>query len=218
MAQYTPSGDDCLTSVLHARGPKPLKVSRTNASAYFHDLSANAPDKPCHQHRSVHYMIGLGQSPFPGNQRPGDFERPMNVSKTPADRMPNVASTALLSDADLLRMFAVHHDREAVAAIVARHGPMVMGTCRSILRNEHDAADAFQATFLVLLRKARSIGRPASLGSWLHGVARRVAHRAKARSVERPAREGFSSHIEPTDGAIAVISEECCNFGSMGGE
>jgi RNA polymerase sigma factor (sigma-70 family) len=86
---------------------------------------------------------------------------------------------------DLLRAFVDHHDTEAFAALVERHGPMVFGVCQGVLRNRHDAEDAFQVTFLVLADKAGSIRRSASLGSWLHGVALRVARKALAASVRR---------------------------------
>ena len=68
----------------------------------------------------------------------------------------------------------------AFEALVGRHGPMVWGTCRRILRDQHEAEDAFQATFLLLARKARSIQVDDSLGRWLHGVGVRVAIRARA--------------------------------------
>jgi RNA polymerase sigma factor (sigma-70 family) len=69
--------------------------------------------------------------------------------------------------------------------LVQRHGPMVLGLCRSLLRDPHDAEDAFQATFLVLVRRADSILNRATLGPWLCGVTYRVARRARARSIRR---------------------------------
>jgi RNA polymerase sigma factor (sigma-70 family) len=94
------------------------------------------------------------------------------------------------TDADLLGRFASRHDEEAFTALVQRHGPMVMGVCRRLLGNHHDAEDAFQATFLVLARKARSVGRPELLGNWLYGVASRTALKARARAAERRRKEG----------------------------
>jgi RNA polymerase sigma factor (sigma-70 family) len=88
-----------------------------------------------------------------------------------------------LSDAHLLSRFIGSRDRTAEAAfreLVDRHGPMVMGVCRQILRRPQDADDAFQATFLVLVRKARSIRVGDSLAPWLYGVAYRTAHRVRA--------------------------------------
>ena len=94
-------------------------------------------------------------------------------------------SMAVRSDADLVRLFSDGHREAAEAAFEAlliRHGPMVLGACRRITGDEHAAEDAFQATFLVLARRARSVRVDDSLGRWLHGVARRVAARARASS------------------------------------
>ena len=71
----------------------------------------------------------------------------------------------------------------------ARHGPMVLGVCRRVLRNHHDAEDAFQATFLVLVRKAATLRAPAMLGNWLYGVAHRTAWHARKAVVKRRAKE-----------------------------
>src|SRR5271169_5295011 len=93
-------------------------------------------------------------------------------------------SLSVLSDSQLLRRYAAARgrDSEAEAAfleLIHRHGPMVMGICRQILRQHHDADDAFQATFLVLVRKARSIRVQDSLAPWLSSVAFRTAQRAR---------------------------------------
>jgi RNA polymerase sigma factor (sigma-70 family) len=92
-------------------------------------------------------------------------------------------------EGQLLDRFLEEGDEEAFEAILRRHGPMVLGVCRRILADPHDAEDAFQATFLVLVRKAGSIGDRAVLGPWLHGVARRVAVRARVNARRRRARE-----------------------------
>jgi RND family efflux transporter MFP subunit len=94
-------------------------------------------------------------------------------------------------DADelLLHRFAARRDQAAFAALVARHGPMVLGVCCRALRDAGDVEDAFQATFLVLARKARSLDRPHLLAHWLHGVARRTALEAKVRTARRHARQ-----------------------------
>ena len=92
------------------------------------------------------------------------------------------------SDAQLLADFVRQRDPAAVAAIVRRHGPMVWGVCRRALAH-HDAEDAFQATFLVLARRADSVRPPGLLGNWLYGVARRTSLKARAMAARRRARE-----------------------------
>src|SRR5438105_4041064 len=89
------------------------------------------------------------------------------------------------TDAQLLDRFLAHQDEAAFASIMNRHGPLVWTVCREILDDAQEAEDAFQATFLVLVRKARSIRKPAALRSWLYGVAYRIAVRAKARLRQR---------------------------------
>src|SRR5262245_17792014 len=88
------------------------------------------------------------------------------------------------ADRELLEPFALRRDEAAFAVLVQRHGPMVLGVCRRLL-DEHDAADAFQATFLVLVRKAGAIGRPERLGNWLYGVAYRTALKARGSTHRR---------------------------------
>jgi RNA polymerase sigma factor (sigma-70 family) len=90
-----------------------------------------------------------------------------------------------LPDQDLLRRFVVRHDEAAFLALLRRHGPMVLGVCRALLPNEADAEDAFQATFLIFVRKAPSIHKTPSLASWLHGVAYRTARRAQTEFARR---------------------------------
>src|SRR3954447_1120101 len=94
-----------------------------------------------------------------------------------------------LTDGQLLARFLDGRDEAAFAALVRRHGPMVLGVCRRVLGHAHDAEDAFQATFLVLARKARSLADPEAVGPWLYGVAYRTALEARAMSRRRRARE-----------------------------
>src|SRR4051794_38414893 len=85
------------------------------------------------------------------------------------------------TDADLLRRFAHHRDEAAFELLVWRHAGLVLHVCRQMLRDEHAVEDAFQATFLVLFRKAGSISKREALPGWLHQVAFRVARRTRPR-------------------------------------
>ena len=96
----------------------------------------------------------------------------------------NGGCVAGLSDRQLIERFTTRRDstgEAAFAALVARHGPMVLSVCRQLLSDRHGAEDAFQAVFLVFARKARSIRDPELLGNWLYGVALRTARKAKVR-------------------------------------
>src|SRR4051794_38683308 len=94
-----------------------------------------------------------------------------------------------LTDGLLLAWFVERREEAAFEAQVRRHGPMVLGVCRRILRDPHDADDAFQATFLVLVRKAASVVPGDRVGHWLYGVARTTALRAKSALAKRRTRE-----------------------------
>ncbi len=105
-----------------------------------------------------------------------------------------------LTDGELLECFQTSPDtvgHDAFRILVERHGPMVLGMCRSLVRDPHDADDAFQATFLVLVRKAGSIQRRDTIGPWLHGVAGRVARRAHDRAMRRHRREVEATSLIP---------------------
>jgi RNA polymerase sigma factor (sigma-70 family) len=100
-----------------------------------------------------------------------------------------VLGAGKLSDRELMQRFTADHDDSAFETLVRRHGAMVLGVCRRILRDEHDAEDAFQATFLVLARKAATLRSQESVGNWLYGVATRLALRARTDAARRRDRE-----------------------------
>jgi RNA polymerase sigma factor (sigma-70 family) len=106
-----------------------------------------------------------------------------------------------LSDAQLLERFLTHGDDGAFEALVARHGPMVLSVCRGILRDPHDAEDAFQATFLVLVRKGGTIRGREALAGWLHRVAHRVAIQANVAAARRLRHERQVAEMAVTSSA-----------------
>jgi RNA polymerase sigma factor (sigma-70 family) len=114
------------------------------------------------------------------------------------DLLFRVGFAAGLSDGQLLERFAARDGGMtafAFEALVHRHGPMVLATCRGVLRHEHDAEDAFQATFLVLARRAGTLRRTDRVGPWLHRVALRVAERSRAASALRRDREARAAGL-----------------------
>jgi RNA polymerase sigma factor (sigma-70 family) len=123
----------------------------------------------------------------------------------------SAGSLAGLTDGQLLDQFLAGTPEDAEAAftaLMALHGPMVWNVCRTILSDSHNAEDAFQATFLLLVRKASSIRRRGSLGAWLHGVARRVAVRAKSADAQRRLCEGQTLNQKPIYTSAPVESDE----------
>ncbi len=125
-------------------------------------------------------------------------------------------ATRALTDAQLLQRFACRREESAFAALVRRHGALVWGVCRHLLHHHQDAEDAFQATFLVLARRAAAVRRSEAVGSFLHGVAYRIARKARQRDRTRQAHEsraaGRAEDRPPEDLAWrelqAVLDEE----------
>jgi RNA polymerase sigma factor (sigma-70 family) len=104
-------------------------------------------------------------------------------------RVSRLRDGAELTDGQLLEDFLDRRDEAALTALIRRHGPMVWGVCCRLLRNHHDAEDAFQATFLVLVRKASSVRPREMIANWLYGVARQTALKARATATKRWKRE-----------------------------
>jgi len=123
-------------------------------------------------------------------------------------RLATARACAGLPDHLLLERFAAHRDEGAFAALVERHGPVVLDAALAVLQNLPDAEDVFQATFLVLARKAETIRNRASLGCWLHGVARRIARRALRARTRRDRHEAAApTHPGPPAGDALTWGE-----------
>jgi RNA polymerase sigma factor (sigma-70 family) len=122
------------------------------------------------------------------------------------DRLYGDGSVAGMSDGQLLERFLRERDEMAFEALVVRHGPLVLGVCRRILKQPSDVEDAFQATFLVMVKKMRSIRDRERLGPWLFGVAYRVAFRARAVALRRRTKEcaGVEAMAEYSAPAVEV--------------
>ncbi len=112
------------------------------------------------------------------------------------------------SDGQLLEAFLNQRDESAFEALVRRHGPMVLSVCRRVVGNDHDAEDAFQATFIVLVRKAGTLRSRPLLAGWLYGVACRTAMKARAMSQKRRAKEKHAAEQPRPEAAANGVPEE----------
>jgi RNA polymerase sigma-70 factor (ECF subfamily) len=138
------------------------------------------------------------------------IRRGMGPALRQLDVLLRAGATANQSDEQLLARFAARTggvSEVAFEALVHRHGPMVLATCRGVLRNEHDAEDAFQATFLVLARRAESLRRSDRLGPWLHRVALRASERARIAAVRRRKRERGAGTTAPIEAGPERFAE-----------
>jgi RNA polymerase sigma factor (sigma-70 family) len=106
-----------------------------------------------------------------------------------------IGDTTTLTDRELLVRFVVRGSEDAFATLMQRHGPTVLGVCRRVLHNPADVEDAFQATFIVLARKAGGVRRPEQLGNWLYGVAFNTARKARDEAARRGERERQAARL-----------------------
>jgi RNA polymerase sigma factor (sigma-70 family) len=126
------------------------------------------------------------------------------------------SAASTLSDAELLTRFSAGQEEGAFAALMLRHGGLVWGVCRHVLRHDQDAEDAFQATFLVLARKAGSIRKSTAVASWLHGTAYHIATRAKRNAATRRKHERRGENVSRAESLsetawqeiLAILDEE----------
>src|SRR5262245_28937708 len=142
---------------------------------------------------------------------------PLNGLVQQLRRAARAHDAADLGDGELLERYVRCRDEAAFEMLLRRHGPMVLGVCRRVLGNAADAEDAFQATFLVLVRKAASLTARAVLGDWLHGVARRTALSARRACARRRAKEQAMARPDVQGEAIRddwlpLLDEELCRL------
>jgi len=132
--------------------------------------------------------------------------RPLSPFLHDVRRMVLLADGGGLTDGQLLECWLAHNEEAAFRAIVKRHGPMVLGVCRRVLRDDHDAEDAFQATFLVLMRKAATVQPRELVGNWLYSVAHRTALKARTRRWRAESRRAADVNRRMTDSQATLMS------------
>jgi len=166
---------------------------------------------PSRDGRAVSCMSRLRPLRVAQGSRP--VNKPLSIVGRPAAdpliRLFDGSALVGLTDGELLARFVATRDEAAFEGLVARLGPMVLGVARRMLGDRGDADDAFQATFLVLVRRARSVGRGDLIGPWLHGVAVRVCRKARAQASRRQARErtGVSVDLLPPGSRLTVAPD-----------
>lgn len=131
---------------------------------------------------------------------------PVQVLAKHIRNLTSAARAEGLTDRELIERFVARRDEDAFAVLVRRHGPMVLAVCRRVLHDRHDAEDVFQATFLVLSRKAASLHRRDSVGCFLHGVAYRLALKARTRLAQRRMHESQAAVEKHVDDPLAELS------------
>jgi RNA polymerase sigma-70 factor (ECF subfamily) len=136
----------------------------------------------------------------------------LNASARDLHAIFSVGMVGGLSDGQLLERFVAGREEAIFEAIVHRHGRMVWGVCRRVLRDHHDAEDAFQATFLVLARKAASVLPREKLPNWLYGVAFQTAMKARAMSIKRRERERRVPALPDTEQGSQLLQEDLVEF------
>jgi RNA polymerase sigma factor (sigma-70 family) len=122
-------------------------------------------------------------------------------------RIAGAPGTNDVTDGELLARFVARHDEAAFELLLWRHGTMVLHVCRDVTRDPHAAEDAYQATFLTLIRKAASIRAGESLGAWLYQVAYRVALKARGQTAKRNERETADASVETLPAVDALRDE-----------
>ena len=122
-------------------------------------------------------------------------------------RLFEAGTVAGLTDGQLIERYLSTRDEGAFAALVGRHGPMVLAVCRTVLNDSPEVEDAFQATFLVLIRRAGTIWRRDAVGGWLHRVAHRVAVQA---SVDRSRKNSLMGQVDDLS-CLAACEETPCD-------
>lgn len=133
----------------------------------------------------------------------------LNDVQMPSSYQPMKPLTpAEVSDGELLTRFVDQWDHEAFRDLVSRHGPMVLGVCRRLLRDAHAAEDAFQVTFLLLIRKAGLIRRRESVGSWLYGTAHGVAFEARRAAPPKEVALDLVPEVSAVDGGHGLDHDE----------